>query len=66
MAIANLQEVHPDDSRLMTQTHMKIDKSKEKKKKSKQYFAEQFVYHDGVLWIDTFRTAFSGTFSREI
>lgn len=49
MAIANLQEVHPDDSRLMTQTHMKIDKSKEKKKKSKQYFAEQFVYHDFIM-----------------
>ncbi|VDM12141.1 unnamed protein product [Wuchereria bancrofti] len=33
MAIANLQEVHPDNSDLIAQSHMKIDKSKEKKKK---------------------------------
>ncbi|VBB32502.1 unnamed protein product, partial [Acanthocheilonema viteae] len=47
MAIANLQEVHPDDSSLMAQTRMKVDKSKEKKKKklSKQLNMQGVFLH---------------------
>uniref|UniRef100_A0A1I7V762 Cation efflux family protein n=1 Tax=Loa loa TaxID=7209 RepID=A0A1I7V762_LOALO len=47
MAIANLQEVHPNGSSLMAQTHMKTDKSKEKKRKklSKQLNMQGVFLH---------------------
>lgn len=35
MAIANLQEVHPNNSGLMSQTHLNVNETKEKKRKSK-------------------------------
>ncbi|VDM91500.1 unnamed protein product [Onchocerca ochengi] len=47
MAIANLQEINPNDSNLIPQTHMKIDENKEKKKKklSKQLNMQGVFLH---------------------
>uniref|UniRef100_A0A915Q286 Cation efflux protein cytoplasmic domain-containing protein n=1 Tax=Setaria digitata TaxID=48799 RepID=A0A915Q286_9BILA len=47
MAIANLQEVHLGNSNLITQTHMRVDKSKEKKRKklSKQLNMQGVFLH---------------------
>ncbi|KAM3720459.1 Proton-coupled zinc antiporter SLC30A1 [Dirofilaria immitis] len=41
MAIANLQEVNPNDSNLIAQTHMKIDKIDESKEKKKKKLSKQ-------------------------